>query len=262
MEVLVPTTTHRDLASEALWQQSLERSRRRRVPAEQARKQLSRRRTASFAVTAAVATSPVVPTPAASAGPSTKQAKKLAKKLRGHDGQRILLEYGATSSAVAQVQRALHIPDDGIFGPQTQAAVRAFQKREHLPVTGAVDVRTWLTLFPNDMVLYAPASAVKALGVSGGGGPAWTAVHAPDVATADGAPGDGQAAQVAARLVESTGTGAAGREFAVDGRGADAHGAVVNAAGVHAAAAAAAEVEAGDCRSRTSTSRGTPRSAR
>ena len=240
MEVLVPTTTHRDLASEALWQQSLERSRRRRVLAEQARKQLSRRRTASFAVTAAVATSPVVPTLAASAGPSTKQAKKLAKKLRGHDGQRILLEYGDTSSAVAQVQRALHIPDDGIFGPQTQAAVRAFQKREHLPVTGAVDVRTWLTLFPNDMVLYAPASAVKALGVSGGGGPAWTAVHAPDVATADGAPGDGQAAQVAARLVESTGTGAAGREFAVDGRGADAHGAVVNAAGVNAAAAAAA----------------------
>jgi hypothetical protein len=243
MEVLVPTTTHRDLASEALWQQSLERSRRRRVLAEQARKQLSRRKTASFAVTAAVATSPIAPSLVAAAGPSAKQAKKLAKKLRGHEGQRILVEYGDTSSAVAQVQRALHIPDDGIFGPQTQAAVRAFQKREHLPITGAVDVRTWLKLFPTDMVLYAPASAVKALGVSSGGGPAWTAVHAPNAATPDaGASHGGQGAHVAARLVESAGTATAARGHGLDGRGADVHGAVVHAADVHAAAAVASDL--------------------
>ena len=48
-------TIARDLASPELWQRSLERSRRRRVLAEDARKEIARRKTASFAVTAAMA---------------------------------------------------------------------------------------------------------------------------------------------------------------------------------------------------------------
>ena len=32
---------------------------------------------------------------------------------------------------------------DGIFGPQTEAAVRSFQAAAELPVTGRVDDRTW-----------------------------------------------------------------------------------------------------------------------
>ncbi|MHB8642338.1 MAG: peptidoglycan-binding protein [Gaiellaceae bacterium] len=63
----------------------------------------------------------------------------------------------APSSANAQqagIQVALRAlglycgPIDGVAGPQTVAAVRAAQKRLHLPVTGLVDVRTRVALGP------------------------------------------------------------------------------------------------------------------
>jgi Putative peptidoglycan binding domain len=43
---------------------------------------------------------------------------------------------------VAVVQRALGIPADGLFGPQTLAAVRSFQKRAGLTVDGIVGPQT------------------------------------------------------------------------------------------------------------------------
>src|SRR5487761_768503 len=63
----------------------------------------------------------------------------------------------APSSANAQqagIQVALRAlglycgPIDGIVGPQTVAAVRAAQKRMHLPVTGLIDLRTRVALGP------------------------------------------------------------------------------------------------------------------
>ena len=47
-----------------------------------------------------------------------------------------------------QLQRAGFDPGpiDGIFGPRTNAAVRAFQQQKNIPVTGVVTVATWTAL--------------------------------------------------------------------------------------------------------------------
>ena len=58
-----------------------------------------------------------------------------------------LLKRGTRGPAVARVQRALRIQADGIFGPQTRRAVRAFQKRHGLLVDGIVGPQTRKALF-------------------------------------------------------------------------------------------------------------------
>jgi len=182
----VPVAT-RDLASFDLWERSLERSQRRRVLAEAARKQLMRRKTASVAMSAAVAAAPMAPSVAAAASLSKDGTAKLARKLERRHVDRVLLERGDSSSAVIELQRALRIPDDGIYGPQTQWAVETFQQREGLDATGDVNVRTWLKLFPTDAVIYVAPAAAKAMGVDTGDGPSWTAVKASDVAATQAA---------------------------------------------------------------------------
>lgn len=56
------------------------------------------------------------------------------------------LRYGDRSEAVRRLQRRLSIPDDGIFGPKTQAAVEAFQESHGLYVDGIVGPNTWSVL--------------------------------------------------------------------------------------------------------------------
>jgi hypothetical protein len=172
-------TIDRDLASTELWERSLERSRRRRVLADDARKEIARRKTTTFALTAAVAAAPMSPSIGAVANLSKGHVDKKARSLDRQHIERILLTYGDRGSSVAQLQQALHIPADGIFGPQTRAAIRAFQDQADLPVTGEVNVRTWLTLFPTDMIVYAPPGTSSALGVDHAHGPQWAAVANP-----------------------------------------------------------------------------------
>jgi hypothetical protein len=180
MEVAVPITD-RDLASAELWQDSLARSRRRRVLAEGARKDIARRKTASLAVSAAVVAAPAWPGGVAAAGLTKERTTKLARKLDRREVDRVLLQRGDWTPAVAELQRALGIPDDGIFGPQTEAAVLAFQEREGLDVTGEVNVKTWLKLFPNDMVVYAPGGTGAEAGAPAGDGPQWAAIDTSQV---------------------------------------------------------------------------------
>ena len=54
-----------------------------------------------------------------------------------------VLRVGSRGAAVTVLQRALAIPADGVYGSQTEGAVRAFQKRSSLTQTGIVTTVTW-----------------------------------------------------------------------------------------------------------------------
>ncbi|MBR2015893.1 MAG: peptidoglycan-binding protein, partial [Prevotella sp.] len=48
----------------------------------------------------------------------------------------ILFKRGSRGEDVKQIQIALHLYPDGIFGPQTEAAVKEFQREHKLKVDG------------------------------------------------------------------------------------------------------------------------------
>lgn len=61
------------------------------------------------------------------------------------------LRMGDRSNLVAQLQQELRIPADGVFGPQTQAYVTAYQRLSGLPVSGIADAATLAALgLPGD----------------------------------------------------------------------------------------------------------------
>ena len=59
-----------------------------------------------------------------------------------------LLKIGSRGEAVRQVQRALHLMDDGIFGVLTREAVIDFQRRNGLLADGIVGPATLMKLIP------------------------------------------------------------------------------------------------------------------
>src|SRR4051794_31527213 len=61
------------------------------------------------------------PAPMAATGAPTRATPEIRRGDRGPQ--------------VRAVQRALHVRPDGVFGPRTARAVRAFQRRHGLPVT-------------------------------------------------------------------------------------------------------------------------------
>lgn len=58
----------------------------------------------------------------------------------------MLLKIGSRGEQVKELQRALHIYPDGIFGKLTDEAVREFQKENNLKVDGIVGDKTWAVL--------------------------------------------------------------------------------------------------------------------
>jgi len=62
----------------------------------------------------------------------------------------VVLKRGDRGSSVRKLQAALEIPVDGVFGPQTEKAVKRFQKRKGLTADGIVgpDTRDALGLDP------------------------------------------------------------------------------------------------------------------
>jgi peptidoglycan hydrolase-like protein with peptidoglycan-binding domain len=62
--------------------------------------------------------------------------------LAASGGGEVLLHRGSHGSTIAAVQRALGIPADGVYGPQTRRAVIAFQRSHGLIVDGIVGPQT------------------------------------------------------------------------------------------------------------------------
>lgn len=54
---------------------------------------------------------------------------------------------GSTGKDVERVQRAVGVTADGIFGPKTEAAVKAYQKRHGIRADGIVGPITWSVMF-------------------------------------------------------------------------------------------------------------------
>jgi murein DD-endopeptidase MepM/ murein hydrolase activator NlpD len=152
----------RDLSSAALWDRSLHRSRRRRIRKREARRNAPRQKGATLAAGAAILATPVL-TPlsgafASSARPGATKTE-VAQKAAISGEKTHLLSYGDTGPAVAAVQHQLQIVEDGIFGPQTEGAVKDFQRSKGLAVTGIVDVRTWVEVFASKVEFYGDADA-------------------------------------------------------------------------------------------------------
>lgn len=58
----------------------------------------------------------------------------------------MILKKGSKGDEVKELQRLLHLQEDGIFGPLTEKAVKDFQKLNNLTVDGIVGDKTWTKL--------------------------------------------------------------------------------------------------------------------
>src|SRR3954471_15760327 len=129
----LPLNGRRDLASIEIWERSLKRSRQRRARAATRRANLPASRKVGFAVAASALVAPLVQQ-AALAQDTTAASSPTATTATSSG----LLKRGSRGPAAQSPQSRLGIAADGVFGPQTAAAVRAFQARNGLLVDGIV----------------------------------------------------------------------------------------------------------------------------
>jgi peptidoglycan hydrolase-like protein with peptidoglycan-binding domain len=129
----------RDLAEDEPWQLSLGRSRARRravqlrfVPTTSRAKRVSLGALVALSVgpTASLASAGSTSSASAATGPATTTEHT------------IMLSEGSEGKQVKLLQQALGIKVDGVFGPETEAAVRSFQASRGLTVDGVVGAQT------------------------------------------------------------------------------------------------------------------------
>src|SRR5918997_513970 len=143
---------HRDLTAPELWERSLARSRLRRALAPRVRREHKRRKGLSAAAAAATMAGPAAPMAMAQFGGTGSVQVAVAaetpsaRAIEVREGG-LPLMYGSQGELVTHVQQALGISADGIFGPQTDTAVRQYQARNGLQVDGIVGPATWGSLF-------------------------------------------------------------------------------------------------------------------
>jgi peptidoglycan hydrolase-like protein with peptidoglycan-binding domain len=130
----------RDLADAELWDFSQTCAEAKRRAAER-----------GFLPQARVAGASLVVAAVAAALPVQSGAHNRARSAGVTQVDEKLLRFGSRGAAVARLQRALGIPADGIFGPQTRRAVRAYQGRHGLVVDGIVGPRTGSALFASEI---------------------------------------------------------------------------------------------------------------
>jgi len=71
-------------------------------------------------------------------------------------------EEGASGDPVSRLQSALDLPSDGVFGPETESAVKRLQARHGLSVDGVVGPATWSVLgIKSQETLNPPHSALS-----------------------------------------------------------------------------------------------------
>jgi cell wall-associated NlpC family hydrolase len=121
----------RDLTDPELWELSQCRARAKRRAAEPGTLPQARVAGATLVVAAVAAALPV------SGGGHGRAKSSGSAEVRVE-----LLRVGSRGPAVVKLQKRLGITADGIFGPHTRAAVRAFQKRHGLLVDGIVGPQT------------------------------------------------------------------------------------------------------------------------
>jgi N-acetylmuramoyl-L-alanine amidase len=64
-----------------------------------------------------------------------------------------ILRKGSTGNEVKRLQRLLMVYQDGVFGPITEEAVKAFQNEHGLFPDGIVGEKTWAVLEPKGIIL-------------------------------------------------------------------------------------------------------------
>ena len=142
--------THRDLAQPEYWLRSTERSHRRRQLLPKARREHARKRNMSAALAGAMLAGPGASVAAAQMSSNVKAAvageSPANRAIEIREGG-LPLQLGSQGDLVAHVQRALGVSADGIFGTQTDTAVRHYQARAGLEVDGIVGLATWGSLF-------------------------------------------------------------------------------------------------------------------
>jgi cell wall-associated NlpC family hydrolase len=134
----LPDTGGRDLGSADLWERSLSRSQRRRERAARAKANLPRSRKVGFAIATTALVAPLAQQTASTANAQEQSTSTTATA----SSTTSLLRKGDRGPAVSAVQLQLGISADGVFGPQTDAAVRSFQARNGLLVDGIVGPQT------------------------------------------------------------------------------------------------------------------------
>jgi len=139
----------RDLALPEPWEQSLERSRRKRALIPEARRRQNRRRRASAALSTLMVAGPAsqVFAAATAGGAAAAPGSRLpATRPIGEVPAGTFFRRGSTGEAVKAIQARLGVVADGVYGVATERAVSAFQARSGLGADGVVGPVTWTRL--------------------------------------------------------------------------------------------------------------------
>lgn len=110
-------------------------------------------------------TNPVPSTGGATGGtttptPAPRPTTTPAPRVVSTGGGGPLLQVGSSGVSVTNLQRSLGISQDGIFGPQTQAAVKQYQQSHGLSVDGVVGNQTWGSINSGGASGFKPAANV------------------------------------------------------------------------------------------------------